>query len=167
MSLTLKGWIQLNFNEIHIRGLHLRPTGSLPFLPVDGDGQQAAHRRHDGDADHGVKHVVQLPDEVIFRYQLLVVKKVNDDGLRGVGHAHQHVRHRQTATSKPANFLLALSLFMFSHFLCCHLILTSVSSWIRAQAFDLQVLSGCATLAAYACCSTAHVPSCYRISYVS
>lgn len=114
---SLKGQIQFNCNGIHIRGLHLRPTGSLPFLPVDGDGQQAAHRRHDGDANHGVKHVVQLPDEVIFRYQLLVVKEVNDDGLRGVGHAHQHVRHRQTATSKPASVLLNLSLFVSSSFL--------------------------------------------------
>lgn len=94
-----------------IRAPPLRPTGTLASLPVDGDGQQAAHRCHDGDADHGVKHVVQLPDEVVLHYQLLVVKQVNDDGLRGVGHTHQHVRHRQTAMTKPASFSLDLSVF--------------------------------------------------------
>lgn len=78
----------------------------MAFSPVDGDGQQAAHGRHDGDADHGVKHVVQLPDEVLLHYQLLVVEQVNDDGLPGVGYTHQHVCHRQTGRTKPVSFSL-------------------------------------------------------------
>lgn len=80
--------------------------GALVFSPVDSDGQQAAHRRHHGDADHGVKHVVQLPEEVVFHYQLLVVEEVNDDGLPGVGHTHQHVGHRQAGRTKPVSFSL-------------------------------------------------------------
>lgn len=84
----------------------MEEEGALAFGPVHSDGQQAAHGRHHGDADHGVKDVVQLPDEVILHYQLLVVEQVNDDGLPGVGHTHQHVRHRQTGSSKPVSFTL-------------------------------------------------------------
>lgn len=66
-------------------------------VPVDSDGQQAAHRRHHRDADHGVEHVVHLTNEVILHHQLPVVQEVNDDALPGVGHTHQHVRNGQTA----------------------------------------------------------------------
>lgn len=71
-----------------------------PSLPVHSYGQQATHRCHHRDADHGVKHVVHLPDEVILHHQLSVVEEVNNDGLPGVGHTHQHVRYSQTATTK-------------------------------------------------------------------
>lgn len=62
-----------------------------PSLPVHSNGQKTAHRRNDRDADHGVKYIVHLPDEVVLHHQLSVVKKVNDDGLPGVGHTHKHV----------------------------------------------------------------------------
>lgn len=69
-------------------------------LPVHSDGQQAAHRRNDRYADHGVKCIVHLPEEMLLHYQLSVVEQVNDDGLPGIGHTHQHVRYCQTATTK-------------------------------------------------------------------
>lgn len=75
----------------------------MKVIPVNGNGQKAAHRRHDGDADHGVKDVVQLPGDMVLHDQLLVVQEVNDDGLPGVGHAHQHVGHRQAAMTKPVS----------------------------------------------------------------
>lgn len=70
-------------------------------LPIHSNGQQAAHWRHNGNADHGVKCVVHLPDKMVLHNQLSVVEEVDDDGFPGVGHAHQHVRHRQTATGQP------------------------------------------------------------------
>lgn len=66
-------------------------------VAVYSNGQEAAHGCHYRDADHGVKDIVYLPDDVILRHQLLIAEQVDDDGLPGVRHAHQHVRHRQTA----------------------------------------------------------------------
>lgn len=83
-------------------------------LPVHSDGQQAAHRGNDGDADHGIKHVVHLPDEVVLHYQLSVVEEVNDDGLPGVGHTHQHVRYCQTATTKRLSLSFDYDLINYS-----------------------------------------------------
>lgn len=53
-------------------------------LPINSNGQQAAHRRHNGYADHGVKSVVHLPDEMVLHNQLSVVEEVDDYGLPGV-----------------------------------------------------------------------------------
>lgn len=75
-------------------------THCAPSLPVHSDGQKATHWRHDRDADHGVKHIVHLPDEVVLHHQLSVVEEVNDDGLPGIGHTHQHVSYCQTAMTK-------------------------------------------------------------------
>ena len=75
----------------------------FPPLPVHSDGQQATHGCHDGDADHGVKHVIHLPDEVILHHQLSVVEEVNDDGFPGIGHTYQHVCYCQTATNRIRN----------------------------------------------------------------
>lgn len=76
------------------------------LLPVNSDGQQAAHRRNNGYADHGVKCIVHLPDEMLLHYQLSIVEEVNDDGLPGIGHTHQHVRDCQTATTKQVGLIL-------------------------------------------------------------
>lgn len=38
---------------------------------------------------------------MVLHNQLSVVEEVDDDGFPGVRHAHQHVRHRQTATGQP------------------------------------------------------------------
>lgn len=73
------------------------------LLPVHGDGQQATHGCNNRDADHRVEHIVHLPDEVLLHHQLFVVKEVNDDGLPGIGHTHQHVCHCQTATTRQVN----------------------------------------------------------------
>lgn len=78
----------------------------MELLPVHSNGQQATHRCNHRDADHGVKHVVHLPDEVVLHHQLPVVEEVNDDGLPGVGHAHQHVGYCQTATTRKGQLSL-------------------------------------------------------------
>lgn len=66
-------------------------------VAIDGYSKKAAHRSHHRDADHGVKDIVHLSDEMIFDNQLLVVEQVDDDGFPGVGDAHQHVGHSQAA----------------------------------------------------------------------
>lgn len=76
-----------------------------PSLPVHSDGQQATHWRDDWDADHGVKHIVHLPDEVVLHHQLSVVEEIDNDGLPGVGHTHQHVSYSQTATTKQVRLI--------------------------------------------------------------
>lgn len=78
--------------------LLLSSTLCVLQVPVYGDGQQAAHGRHHRGADHTVKDGVHLPDEVVLHHQLSIMEKVNDDGLQGVGHAHQHVGYSQTET---------------------------------------------------------------------
>lgn len=40
-----------------------------------------------------------MPYEVVFHHKLPVAQEVNDDGLPGVGHTHQHVSYRQTVTT--------------------------------------------------------------------
>ena len=66
-------------------------------IAVHSDRQQATHGGHHGDADHGVEHVVQVPHRGISHHQMLVGEQVDGDGLPGIGQAHQHVGHRQTA----------------------------------------------------------------------
>ena len=66
-------------------------------VPVHGDGQEVADGRHQGDADHGVEDVVQVLQEPVLEDQGVAVDHGDHDGLQGVGHAHQHVRHGQAA----------------------------------------------------------------------
>lgn len=66
-------------------------------VAVDGDDQQVADGRYQGDADHGVEDIVHHLDEAVVDNEVAVVEDGNDDCLQGVGHAHQHVGHGKAA----------------------------------------------------------------------
>ena len=65
-------------------------------VPVHGDGQQAADGGQQGAADHRVDDVVDAHREAL-RVRVRAVQQGDDDGLRPVGNAHQHVSHSQAA----------------------------------------------------------------------
>lgn len=66
-------------------------------VPVDGYDQEVADGGYQGDADHGVKDVVHVLDEVVVDDEVSAAEDGDHDGLQGVGHAHQHICHGQAA----------------------------------------------------------------------
>ena len=66
-------------------------------VAVHCDGEQAADGRQQGAADHRVEHVVHALNQRDGDGQVAPVDERDDDGLRGVGHADQHVGHGQAA----------------------------------------------------------------------
>lgn len=66
-------------------------------VAVNGNSQKTTHGRYHRDADHRVKNVVHLSDEMVLHHQLPVSEQVDDYGLPGVGDTHQHVGHGQAA----------------------------------------------------------------------
>ena len=66
-------------------------------VPVNRNGQKVADGGHQGDADHGVKDIVHVLDELVLQGQVVAVDHGDHDGLQGIGHAHQHVGHSQAA----------------------------------------------------------------------
>lgn len=66
-------------------------------VPVDGYGQEVANGGYQRNANHGVKHIVHVLDEVVVDDQVAVAEDGDHDGLQRVGHAHQHICHSQAA----------------------------------------------------------------------
>ena len=66
-------------------------------VPVDCNGQEVADGGHQGDADHGVKDIVHVLDELVLEGPVVAVDHGDHESLQGIGHAHRHVSHGQAA----------------------------------------------------------------------
>lgn len=68
-------------------------------VPVDCNGQEVADGGHQGDADHGVKDIVHVLDELVLEGLVVAVDHGDRESLQGIGHAlmDMHISHGQAA----------------------------------------------------------------------